>query len=71
MKRLAILALIPLFSVGCHMSASANDPSGSGTVTGTNPDRPVGSVSATVTSPNGSGAVVSTPNSTTHPSSQP
>ena len=71
MKRLAILALIPLLSVGCHMGASANDPSDNGTVTGTNPDRPVGSASVSVTSPNGTGAVAGTPNSTTHPNSQP
>jgi hypothetical protein len=69
MKRLLLLALIPLFSVGCHMAASANDPTGNGTVTGTDPDRPVGSASASVTDPNGNGAVAGT--STTHPSSQP
>jgi hypothetical protein len=71
MKHLAILALIPFFAVGCHMGASANDPSGNGTVTGTNPDQSVGSASVSVTSPNGTGAVAGTPNSTTHPSPQP
>jgi hypothetical protein len=71
MKQLALLFLIPLFSIGCQVAASANDPSGNGTAVTSNPDRPIGSASASVTAPNGTGAVAGTPNSTTYPSSQP
>jgi hypothetical protein len=71
MKQLALLFLIPLFSIGCQVAASANDPSGNGTTVTSNPDRPIGSGSVSVISPDGSGAVAGTPNSTTHPSPQP
>jgi hypothetical protein len=71
MKRLVLLFLMPLFAVGCQLSASAKDPNGNGAVAASNPDRPVGSASASVTSPNDTGAIAVTPNSTTHPSSQP
>jgi hypothetical protein len=71
MKRLVLLFLTPLFAVGCQLSSSAKDANGNGAVSGTNPDRPVGSASASVTSPNDTGAVAGTPNSTTHPSPQP